>query len=104
MFRRTRKAIRLGIHMMMGSALGSIGTPLVMKAWRDGELDVQFHPTCNGFFVGLEFGAPCDHYDDGGDDGGGPEAHDPDTEAKHQPWSHHEVVPGLPAAPPQVWH
>ena len=86
MFRRTRKLIGFGVRATMGAAAGAVLAPIARVLRDRGELHVDFFPTCNGMVVEVFVGRPCDH--DHGDEGGGPEAFDPDFEEDTLHWSH----------------
>lgn len=99
MFRRTRKLIGLGARVTMGAVVGAVLAP-VARVLRDrGELHVELYPTCSGMVFEVFVGQPCEH---GGDDGGGPEAFDPDFEEGTRHWSH--LPPQAGTDDQTVWH
>lgn len=83
MTRRLGKLTKIGLQVVIGSALGAVAGPLIMRLRSKGELHVGTEPTCNGTAVILVIGPPCEHVDDGG---GGPEASNPTVETDHIPW------------------
>lgn len=68
-----------------GAVGGAVLVPLMGYLQRRDLFDFQIGETCNGYFVELVFGPPCDHEVD---DGGGPDAYDPWEQERHRGWTH----------------
>lgn len=83
--RGMKRAVRLAVTSAAGGALGATLLPLIEVLGDCGLARLSYFTTCTGALgVTLVLGEPCEEEDD---EGGGPEADDPEESALFRPWS-----------------